>query len=98
LSLDVSRWLPAGDFGVLIERSLVRLRLRAPVEHLSPREHEPGRPESSARAALGWPMRLTRAGEEIVRFEARLASWPVAGALWLLLLVILIALLAASNH
>jgi hypothetical protein len=34
----------------------------------------------------------------MARVEARLRFWPVAGALWLLLIVILLGLLAASPH
>jgi formate hydrogenlyase subunit 3/multisubunit Na+/H+ antiporter MnhD subunit len=95
---DLSRWLPAGDMGVALERLLARLPLDEAFEARSHREHESGHEDSSAPEASRWSMRLKRAGEEINRFEAHLRSWPVAGALWLLLMVFLIGLLAASNH
>lgn len=98
LSRDPSHWLPAGDLGVLIERLLARLPLGAPIEARSHGEHESDPDESSAQKASRWSMRLKRAGEELVRIEAHLRSWPVAGALWLLLMALLIGLLAASNH
>jgi len=95
---DLSRWLPAGDLGVPLERLLARWQFVAPIEARSRGEDEPGHDESSGPEASRWSMLLGRAGGEIVRFEAHLRSWPVAGALWLLLMALLIGLLAASHH
>ncbi|HNQ91004.1 MAG TPA: hypothetical protein PKM73_20510 [Verrucomicrobiota bacterium] len=96
-SRDASRWLPAGDLGVLLERRLARWQRGARIEGHSHPEPESDRGESSAQEAPRWSLRLRRAGESIVRLEEHLRSWPVAGALWLLLMVLLIGLLAASN-
>lgn len=94
---DLSRWLPAGDMGVLMERLLARLQLHGPVEagmhHGDAHGHDPlPAPEVSP-----WSMRLQRAGESLARLEARLCSWPVAGALWLLLIGVMAVLLATTG-
>jgi hypothetical protein len=95
---DSSRWLPAGDMGVLIERLLARLQLRGPVEaevhHGDAHAYDP----SPAPEISPWSMRLKRAGESLARLEARLCSWPVAGALWLLLMGAMTVLLATTGR
>jgi len=95
---DLSRWLPPGDVGVLIERLLARLELRVPVEAGSPHGQGHSHDPSHAQQKCPWYMPLKRAGELLTRLETRLSSWPVAGALWLLLMAVLVGLLAASHH
>lgn len=94
---DLSRWLPAGDMGVLIERLLARLQLRAPVETEIHHGDTHGHDAAPAPEVSPWSMRLKRAGESLARLEARLCSWPVAGALWLLLMGVMAALLATPG-
>lgn len=98
LSRDVSRWLPAGDLGVLIERLLARCQPRAPGESGSRHErgHGHGHDESDHPRGSWWTPPLERAGATLVRLEARLRSLPGAGTLWLLLMAVLLGLLAAS--
>ncbi len=94
---DVSRWLPAGDLGVLLERLLARGQLRLPVAPASQsnrgHEHDASRDPQGSR----WILRLERVGETLVRLETGLRSLPVAGALWLLLMAVLLGLLVAAH-
>lgn len=90
---DLGRWLPAGDMGVLIERLLMRLHFRRPVKDNV--HHDHGVP--FAHEASPWSPHWVRAGEFLTTLEARLRSWPVAGALWLLLVGLFLVLLARAG-
>ena len=93
---DVSRWLPAGDLGVLVERLLARWPPRVPRECGSHPEHGAGHDESGDPGGSRWTRRVERAGAALVRLETRLRSLSVAGALWLLLIGLFVGLLALA--
>lgn len=97
-SRDLTRWLPAGDVGVLLERLAGRLRLHPAIEAPARPQHEAGPDESPVKAVSRWSRLVARAREAIPRFEASLRHAAVGGALWLALMLILLGLLAASPH
>jgi len=87
LAVDPSRWLPAGDIGVLLERLLQRLgaslRRRSGDPHLEKGEAPP-------RAAA-----FDAVGGALAGIEQRLRALPVAGAALLALIGLLLWLVAA---
>ncbi len=92
-SHDLTRWLPAGDVGVLIEKLLARVQLHVPSEAGSHPAPGPGHDEPAAEETSLWSARLVSAGEHLARIETRLRSWPVAGALLLLVMGLILWLL-----
>ncbi|MBK9137155.1 MAG: NADH dehydrogenase [Verrucomicrobia bacterium] len=93
---DLSRWLPAGDMGVVIERLLERLTLRRPRSD----DSDAGRSDDPAPAAreVLWSAYAARAASAVTDVESRLRAWPVVGVVWLLLFGLLTALLARAGH
>ncbi len=94
MSRDPSHWLPAGDMGVLLEKAIA---------HLQPREGAPfGSPGSRRRAAGAvetpsrWTVRWNSLGRWCHTVEKHLRSSPVAGAMWLFILALLLGLLVQS--
>jgi len=97
-SHDLTRWLPAGDMGVFFEKLLARVQLDLPSAAGSHPAHGLGHDEPAAEEVSPWSARLVSAGEHLARIEARLRSWPVAGALLLLLMGLLLGLLTGERN
>jgi len=93
---DLTRWLPAGDLGVLLERLLAPVQRR-----LSDRpvpDHADGHDGASAGMDLRGSARLAAVGGHLARIEHVLRAWPVTGAAWLLLIGVILWLLAVSRN
>jgi hydrogenase-4 component B len=95
---DLSRWLPAGDIGVLIERLLAHLPFCGRIKEDLHYENEHEQEISPACETSAWSMRLERAGNRLTELESRLCRWPVAGTLWLLLMGLFAILLAIAEN
>jgi multicomponent Na+:H+ antiporter subunit D len=92
---DLTRWLPAGDLGVLLEKLVTRVELRLPARPAP--DHGDGHDAGSADESLRWSARLAAVGGRLVRIENTLRAWPVAGAALLLLMGVILWLLAVST-
>ena len=93
---DLTRWLPAGDLGVLLERPLARVQLRMS-DRPAP-DHADGHDVGSAEESVRWSARLVAAGGHLARIENTLRARPVAGAALLLLIGVILWLLAVSRN
>jgi formate hydrogenlyase subunit 3/multisubunit Na+/H+ antiporter MnhD subunit len=89
---DLTRWLPAGDLGVLLERPLARVQLRMSGRPVP--DHADGHGGGSAEKDLRGAARLAAVGGRLARIEDSLRAWPVAGAALLLLIGVILWLLA----
>jgi hypothetical protein len=91
MNADLSRWLPAGDMGVILERAALRLLPGERGEStISGTPHGPEvKPRDTRRLAAWW----AGLAVGLNRIEAKLRSWPVAGVVlaaalgWLLWLL-----------
>lgn len=92
---ELTRWLPAGDLGVLLEKLVTRVGLR--LAGRPAREHGDGHDAGSAKERLHWSARLAAVGGRLAPIEKTLRAWPVAGAAWLLLMGVILWLLTAST-
>jgi len=88
---DLTRWLPAGDVGVFLERLLAALRRR--VQDAAPFQHACGAGKRAVEKTSRWSARLAVAEERLARLEQRLGSDFVAGTLVLLLIGLIVCLL-----
>ncbi|MCU0770417.1 MAG: complex I subunit 5 family protein [Verrucomicrobia bacterium] len=93
---ELTRWLPAGDLGVLFEKLVTRVALRPPVRPAP--DHGNGHDAASPAESLRWSARLAAVGGRLARIENTLRAWPVAGAALLLLIGVILWLLAVSRH
>ena len=93
---DLTRWLPAGDLGVLLERPLARVQLRMSGRPVP--DHADGHGGGSAEERVRWSARLAAAGEHLARIEHTLRARPVAGAALLLLIGVILWSLAVSGN
>jgi hypothetical protein len=89
---DPTRWLPAGDLGVLLERPLARVQRRMSARPVP--DHADGHGGGSAEKDLRGSARLAAVGGRLARIEDSLCAWPVAGAALLLLIGVILWLLA----
>ncbi len=72
---------------------LARVQLHLPSEAGSHPAHGPGHDEPAAEEDSPKSARLVSAGEHLARIETRLRSWPVTGALLLLVMGLILWLL-----
>jgi len=93
---DLTRWLPAGDLGVLLERPLARIQLRMS-DRPAP-DHRDGHDVGSAEEGVRWSARLVATGGHLAQIENTLRARPVAGAALLLLIGVILWLLAVSRN
>jgi hypothetical protein len=91
---DLTRWLPAGDLGVLLQKLLARVQLRMS-DRPTP-EHGNDHDAASAEENLRWSTRLAAVGRRLARIETTLRAWPVAGAALLLLIGLILWLITVS--
>ena len=95
LSGDLTRWLPAGDLGVVPERLLARVQRRMSDRPVP--DHSDGHDAGSAEESLRWSARLAAVGGRLAQIEDALRARPVAGAALLLLIGVILWLLAVST-
>jgi hypothetical protein len=88
---DLTRWLPAGDLGVLLERPLARVQLRMSDRPVP--DHAHGHGGGSDEEDLRGPARLAAVGGHLAGIEHTLRAWPVTGAALLLLIGVILWLL-----
>jgi hypothetical protein len=93
---DLTRWLPAGDLGVLLERLLARVQRRMSGRPVP--DHADGHDGASDEKDLRGSARLAAVGGQLARIEHALRAWPVAGAAWLLVIGVILWLLAVSRN
>jgi formate hydrogenlyase subunit 3/multisubunit Na+/H+ antiporter MnhD subunit len=93
---DPSRWLPAGDVGVLLEKAVAAARSRTRARPAPDRAHDPG--ESPAAAASSCQARAAAVGARLGAIERRLGDWPVAGFALLVSMALLLWLLTGPGR
>jgi hypothetical protein len=86
---DPSRWLPAGDVGVLLEQLVAVARSRMPVSPAPDHEHD----QSPSTEAPSTDSQAAAFGARLGAFEQRLGEWPVVGLALLVCLGLLLWLL-----
>jgi formate hydrogenlyase subunit 3/multisubunit Na+/H+ antiporter MnhD subunit len=92
---DPSRWLPAGDVGVLLEKVVAAVRPRTRARPAPDHAHDPGEgptAEGSSRQA-----RAAAVGARLGAIERRLGDWPVAGFALLVSMGLLLWLLTGPG-
>ena len=95
-SADPDRWLPAGDVGVFIEKLLTRVHVLVPTSAGSHEAHHHDEPLTEA--GSHWSAAFATASAWLAAAERSLRSWPVAGALLLLLIGLILSLLAVARN
>jgi formate hydrogenlyase subunit 3/multisubunit Na+/H+ antiporter MnhD subunit len=95
VSGDPSRWLPAGDVGVLLEKLVAGSRPRTPARPAPDHGHEHG--ESSATGGSSGYARTAALGVRLGAIERRLSHWPVAGFALLVSMGLLLWLLTGPG-
>jgi multicomponent Na+:H+ antiporter subunit D len=86
---DPSRWLPAGDIGVPLEKLVAGARSRMPVRPVPDHEHD----QSPAAEDPSTAARAAAVGMRLGVLEQRLGEWPVVGLALLVCLGLLLWLL-----
>ena len=92
---DPSRWLPAGDVGVLLEKVVSLARPRRPARTTS--DPEPDLAQSPGPGGSDVLARAAAIGARLGGFERRLGDWPSAGFALLAVVVLLLWLLTGPG-
>jgi formate hydrogenlyase subunit 3/multisubunit Na+/H+ antiporter MnhD subunit len=95
-SADPSRWLPAGDVGVLLEKVVAGVRPRMPARPAPDRGHDLG--QGPAPGHSNGPARAAAIRARLGAIERGLSDWPSAGFALLAVLAILLWLLTGPGE
>jgi hypothetical protein len=90
LSQDFTRWLPPGDLGVVLEKSLMGLRSRM----LARPDSAHGQHDGTVLADSAWASQLAGVAAWLGGIEKRLRDWPFVGSVLLVIMGLLLWLLA----
>jgi hypothetical protein len=92
----LSRWLPAGDMGVFLEKLLTRLQPK--VEPATRSEDHHDHPDDADEPAQVPSVHWNALAHHLAGLEERLRAWPVAGTALLVLLGLLLWSLTESTR
>jgi hypothetical protein len=95
-SAEPSRWLPAGDVGVLFDKLVAGARLRTRARPVPDHAHDHG--ESPAGRGPSSDARRAALGARLGAIERRLGDWPAAGFALLVSMGLLLWLLTSPGR